>query len=95
MAQLQQWQWILTHLTLEQFEAFVLPQSHTRDLKLSCFRNQKMEKTSQKNIKTERFVLSMAQSDLVAQDSRSASTRNPQPVGREYCHPAMLISLTT
>jgi endo-alpha-1,4-polygalactosaminidase (GH114 family) len=39
-----------------------------------------MEKTSQKNIKTERFVLSMAQSDLVAQDSRSASTRNPQPV---------------
>lgn len=25
MAQLQQWQWIPTHLTLEQFEAFVLP----------------------------------------------------------------------
>jgi hypothetical protein len=41
-----------------------------------------MEKTGQKNIKTERFVLSMAQSDLVAQDSRSASTRNPQPVGQ-------------
>ena len=25
MAQSQQWQWILTHLTLEQFEEFVLP----------------------------------------------------------------------
>ena len=28
MAQLQQWQWIPTHLTLEQFEAFVLPHLH-------------------------------------------------------------------
>ncbi len=29
MAQSQAWQWIPTHLTLEQFEAFVLPHLHT------------------------------------------------------------------
>ena len=28
MPQTQQWQWIPTHLTLEQFEQFVLPHLH-------------------------------------------------------------------
>ena len=42
MPQTQQWQWIPTHLTLEQFEQFVLPHLHIRSRgpqpKLSLYR---------------------------------------------------------
>jgi hypothetical protein len=39
-----------------------------KDPDLSCLRNRKIEKISQKNIKPARFASSIAQSDLVDQD---------------------------